>query len=82
MMNVDMEQHLESLDRRLARVEQILPGLATKEDLAALRVGGREDVLALRSRTEVLIESVRDDIRLVAEGVAALTEQLQRKRLL
>jgi len=82
MMNVDMEQHLENLDRRLARVEQILPGLATKEDLAAFRVGGREDVLALRSRTEVLIESVRDDIRLVAEGVAALTEQLQRKRLL
>jgi len=81
-MHVDMEQHLENLDRRLARVEQLLPGLATKEDLAALRVAGREDVLALRSRTEVLIESVRDDIRLVAEGVAALTEQLQRKRLL
>lgn len=82
MTNVDMEQHLESLDRRLACVAQILPGLATKEDLAALRVAGREDVLAMRSRTEVLIESVRDDIRLVAEGVAALTEQLQRKRLL
>ena len=82
MTHVDMDQHLENLDRRLARVEQLLPGLATKEDLAALRVAGREDVLALRSRTEVLIESVRDDIRLVAEGVATLMEQLQRKRLL
>ena len=28
--------HLENLDRRLARVEQILPTLATKEELKTL----------------------------------------------
>ena len=29
-----LEQRLENIDQRLARVEQILPTLATKEDLA------------------------------------------------
>lgn len=31
-----IDQHLENLDRRLTRVEQILPTLATKDDLKTL----------------------------------------------
>jgi hypothetical protein len=35
MTNTEMEERLENLDLRLARVEQILPSLATKDDLKA-----------------------------------------------
>ena len=65
MTQAEMEQQLENLDRRLVRVERILPTLATKKDLQAVR-----------HRTEVLTEAVRDDIRIVAEGVAALTTKV------
>jgi hypothetical protein len=68
MPRTDVEQHLENLDHRLARIEQILPTLASRAEL-----------VALRERTEILIESTRDDIRLVAEGIASLTERLERK---
>ena len=75
MPRTDVEQPLENLDRRLARIEQILPTLAPRVELVALR----EDVRIFERRVEVLIESTRDDIRLVAEGVASLTERLERK---
>jgi hypothetical protein len=55
-----IDEHLENLDRRLARVEQILPTLATKEDL-------RE----LRRHMDVLNESLRGDIHLIATHVAS-----------
>ena len=71
MSPVDVLTMVKNLERRMSAVEQILPTLASKDDVAALR-----------SRTEVLVESIRDDIRQVAEGVATLTERLQRKRLI
>jgi len=86
MTQTEMEQVLESLDRRLSRVEQILPTLATKDDLKGFAT--KEDLNALAARldtvrddlrlhTQVLFESLRDDVRLVAEGVAHLTSRLE-----
>jgi hypothetical protein len=61
MIPTDMEQVLENLDRRLARIEQILPTLATKEELQA--VG---------TRAQAQIESLHDDVRIIAEGYQSL----------
>jgi hypothetical protein len=61
-----MEQLLRNLDRRVERIEQILPTLATKDEL---RAQGEQT----RRHFDVVAESLRDDIRLIAEGQAALT---------
>ena len=73
MKVADMEARLDNLDRRLDRIEQILPTLASKADLTGFATKAEFDQLQLR--TEVLFESLRDDIRLVAEGVASLASQ-------
>lgn len=79
MTQIEMEQLLENLDRRLARVEQKLPTLATKEDLE--RFATKQDLERFATKEEfeeskrfalMLNEATRDDIRIVAEGVAAL----------
>ena len=61
MTPTDMEDAIRNLDSRLSRVEQILPTLATKADFADAK-----------RHTSVLYESLRDDIRIVAEGVATI----------
>jgi hypothetical protein len=76
--------HLKKLDRRLARVEQILPTLATKEelqaaiappatkdDLKALAAATKDDLGELRRYMDVLTESLRGDIHLIAAPVAS-----------
>ena len=72
-----MDQHVEDLDRRVGRVEQILPALATKSDLAAA-VEPLVTRAELRARThfDVVAESLRDDLRLIAEGLAALSQRM------
>ena len=56
-------RHLENLDRGLARVEQILPTLATKEELRAtegdLRLAIAEAVAPLATKEEVRAEGER-----------------------
>jgi len=95
-----MEQRLGNVERRIDRIEQILPTLATRDDLRAaiaplatkaeLRaaIGESEqrmrahvaDAISaseqrMRTHFDVVTESLRDDIRLVAEAVAALSER-------
>lgn len=132
MTHTEMEDAIKSLNKQVASVEQILPTLATREDLlgtaADLRaelVTTREDlhseiestrselhaeilntrrdlhaeilstraelhadivatkddlsdrIEAVKLHTDVRIEDARDDIRRVAEGVAALSTSLQ-----
>ena len=75
---------LKKLDRRLAKVEQILPTLATKEelqmaiaplatkeDLKALAAATKEDLVELRRHMDVLTESLRGDIHFIAAHVAS-----------
>jgi hypothetical protein len=82
MTETDMEDRLENLDLRLANIEQILPTLATKDDLKAF--GTKDDARAfamkcdldqLESRQRALTESVIDRVNHVFDGV------LSRRRL-
>ena len=84
-MDQDMiATHLENLDRRLERVEQILPTLATKEDLKSLatkeelrategnlRLATADAVAELRRHMDVLNESLRGDIHMLAAHAAS-----------
>jgi chromosome segregation ATPase len=67
MTKAEMEEAIRNLDRRLVNVEQILPTLATRADVAEARL-----------RADIQFESVRDDIRKVAEAVASLVVKFER----
>ena len=78
MEDLMIATQIENLDRRLARVEQILPTLATKEDLKLLAtkeelkaLATKEDLAELRRHMNVLNEAVRSDIQLLAEHGAS-----------
>ena len=77
MDNAMIATHLEHLDRRLTRVEQILPTLATKDDLRTLATKDelrreiREEGERSRRHMDVNAESLRSDIQLIAEHVAS-----------
>jgi hypothetical protein len=59
-----IDEHLENIDRRLTRLEQILPILATKDEL-------REEGERSRRHMDVVAESLRSDIQLIAEHLAS-----------
>jgi phage shock protein A len=67
MTKAEMEEAIRNVDRRLVSVEQILPTLATRADVAEARL-----------RADIQFESVRDDIRKVAETVASLVVKFDR----
>ena len=86
-----IDEHLENLDRRLTRVEQILPTLATKADLqsaitplatkeelraAIAPLETRDDIDELRRHMHVLSEDQRADTRLIAEHLAVVMSRL------
>ena len=95
MTDTMIATHLENLDRRLARVEQILPTLATRDEVKTLAtkedlktLATKEDLNALATKEElrlavqeegersrrymdVLTESLREDIHLIAGHVAS-----------
>ena len=127
MSTGQMEQRIENVERRVDRIEQILPTLATRDDLKreieplatkaelraaigplatkaelraaigplatkaelraaiaplatkaelkATKAELREVEQRLRTHFDVVAESLRDDIRLVAEAVASLLER-------
>ena len=61
MTKAEMEEAIKNHERRLVNVEQILPTLATKADLAELK-----------QHTSVQFEALRDDIRMLAEALAVI----------
>jgi hypothetical protein len=74
-----MEALITNVDARTTRIEQILPTLATKDDLknlatkAELREGLEKvqaSIQEVRRHAMVLNEAVRNDIRLLAEHIA------------
>ena len=89
MQATEMEEVLKNLDRRLTNVEQILPALATKEDLKAfatkeeLRVG-LEDVrremkeLSAEGKRHavMLFEQTRENLELIATHLADISQRL------
>jgi hypothetical protein len=82
MDDVVIDTHLENLDRRLAKVEQILPTLATKDELRdaiaplatkeEMRLEIREEGERSRRHMDIVGEALRADIQLLAEHVASL----------
>jgi hypothetical protein len=70
----EMEALLKNLDQRVARIEQILPTLATKADLERFVTKDefRDEIRGVR----VLIEDSRSDTRLLAEHVSTLMNQM------
>ncbi len=69
-----LDQVVRNIDRRLERVEQILPTLATKAELRA-EVG--EEGERTRRYFDVVAESLHDDIRIIAEGQVAISASVQ-----
>ena len=71
-------RHLEHLDRRLANVEQILPTLATKDELHTLAT--REELRTLATKQELDALAIREELRTLAtkEELRAEGERLQR----
>ena len=71
-----LEQRVENLEHRVVTVEQILPTLATKADLAELKTSLKAEVRAESEQTrrhfDVVAEGMRADVRLIAEGLDAL----------
>ncbi len=75
-----IDEHLENIDRRLTTLEQILPTLATKDELKALATKGELKTLATKAELKAAIAplatreelhategKLRDEIRDAAE---------------
>jgi hypothetical protein len=95
MKPMHLDQVVRKIDRRLERVEQILPTLPTKEELErniatlvtreelertiatlATRDELREEFERSRRHTDVLFESLKGDIQLLADGVVKVQATL------
>lgn len=101
----EMETLLRNLDARIGRIEQILPTLATKDELQAaiaplatrdemhaaiqaavaplatreeMRAAIKEEGERTRRHFDVVAESLRDDIRLLAESQVTLLQRMDR----
>ena len=79
-----MEEVLENLNRRVDRIEQILPTLATKDDLrkAIAPLATKEEVRAEGERTRAhfnaVAERLEEQIRLLAEALLSIEQRLTR----
>ena len=82
MTTSDVETMLENLNTRTTAIEQILPTLATKDDLTA-GLDGLEARLVARideasSKARVLCEEAKGDYRILAEHLAQVPSDIQR----
>ena len=68
-----LAQRMDDLERRVDWVEQMLPVLATRDELHAAITASEHRI---RTHFDVVAESLRHDIRLLAEAVAALSERV------
>jgi hypothetical protein len=74
-MDVETSEAIEQLGQRIDALEGSLRG-----ELGSLRSEFRAGLAENRRHTEVLFESLRDDIRMLAEGFATLTAKLDSDR--
>ncbi len=82
---------LRNLDRRVGRIEQVLPTLATKDEIRNLatrdeleRFATKEDMLAEGVRTRAHFDAVAErleaQIRVLAEGLTSLDQRFENFR--
>jgi|SRR5687767_5852252 hypothetical protein len=64
MTATEMEDVLKNLDRRLTNVEQILPTLATKEDLKVFAT--KEDLKAFATKEDLKAYATKEDLKAYA----------------
>jgi hypothetical protein len=71
-----IDAHLENIDRRLTNLEQILPTLATKEELTALATKADLTALAAKEALRLAVESLatKEELRLAIEPLATKEE--------
>ena len=69
-----LEQRMDELELRVDGIEEILPTLATRDELHAAITASEHRI---RTHFDVVAESLRHDIRLVAEAVAELSERVR-----
>jgi len=69
-----LEQRMDELQLRVDGIEEILPTLATRDELHAAITASEHRI---RTHFDVVAESLRHDIRLVAEAVAVLSERVR-----
>ena len=85
MTAAQMEDVLKNLDRRLTNVEQILPTLATKEDLKALAT--KEELKSVRQEMKelfsearrhalVLFERTQEQLEIITAHIADMSQRL------
>ncbi len=79
MTPTEMEQEIRNLNEFVGELRQVLPLLATKEDLKAFATKDelREEVANARRYALILNEATRDDIKLLAENMVAMQSQLK-----
>ena len=83
MTLTEMESLFENIDARLTRIEQFLPTVATKDDLA--RFATKDDLARFATKDDlrgvrVLVEDTNSKIQWLAEGLATVIERLDRGR--
>ena len=71
MTRSDMETAIKNIDDRTTRIEQVLPTLATKDDVKA--EGERT-----RQHFDAVAERLEDSIKLIAEGHVELDRRVSR----
>jgi hypothetical protein len=77
----ELERRTENLERRVDRIEGVLPTLATKKDLKATEQRLRTEITItaveqrLRTHFDVVGEGLRHEVQIVAEAVATLAER-------
>ena len=76
-----IDEHLENLDRRLTRVEQILPTLATKDDLTNLRVQMKTEIAAVRSEVRDFRDEIGSELRVIRGELVELKEKVVNLRM-
>jgi hypothetical protein len=77
MAKVNVAAQLENFDQRLVRVEQILPTLATKDDLKAFAT--KEDLKAFATKEDLKAFATKEDLEAFAtkEDLKAFATQLE-----
>lgn len=69
---VELEHVVRNVDARMARIEQILPTLATKEDLKAFAT--KEDLKAYVTKADLKAYATKDDLSRAIEPLATREE--------
>ena len=79
----EIESRIKSIDERTTRIEQILPTLATKEDVKAcptreeMWTAIREEGTITRAHFDVVAEGLRESIKGIAEGTRRIAVTAQ-----